>query len=146
MKIMKTYHFLLALLIATLPTSITRSERHNNICHTTSGAIEKINVGAWYRYKGHIGSYKVTFQYEYVTLQGITVEELLSYHYDSVGKDINLRFVGKKGRYAICREYVNGRLTGTFKIIITPQSIVGSFTNNKNQTFKVNAKCVDYGG
>ena len=102
------------------------------------------NVGATYRYKGRIGTNRVTFEYQFAVYQGEVYDEELFYCYDNVGKNISLRRTGKNGRYTVFKEYVNGRHTGTFTIIITPQSITGSFVNYRGQTFNVSASVVSH--
>ncbi|MBP3726321.1 MAG: hypothetical protein J6I60_03795 [Bacteroidaceae bacterium] len=103
-----------------------------------------IQANALYKFKGTIGTHRVTFVYEY-WVQSQIREEQLTYMYDKIGKEIYLSYKGRNGKYRIFKEYVNGRCTGTFNINITPETITGHFVNYKNQRFKVYAKCISYG-
>jgi hypothetical protein len=89
-------------------------------------------------YRGTIGKNRVTFTVGTSTM-GV---EGYSYMYDNVGEWIELHPSGRSGRYQIFKEYVNGRCTGTFKIIWGANTITGTFRNYKGQTFKVYARSV----
>ena len=89
-------------------------------------------------YHGTIGKNRVTFTVGTSTM-GV---EGYSYMYDNVGEWIELHPSGRSGRDQIFKEYVNGRCTGTFKIIWGANTITGTFRNYKGQTFKVYARSV----
>lgn len=145
--------FLLALLLAAVSAlsmsaivfsvNARNKDCGNNPPETTSG--KKVNVGAWYKYRGKIGAKSVVFTYSYAVFQGEVYDEDLSYYYTDIGVDINLRRFGKSGKYSVFKEFVNGSCTGTLNIIITPKSITGSFKNYKGQTFKVSAVAYTHG-
>ena len=59
------------------------------------------------------------------------------------GKSIDLKYSGEKNGYAIWKEYIKGKNTGTFYIQRTTNSITGTFVNSKGQKFNVNAKKVE---
>ena len=90
-------------------------------------------------YHGTIGKNRVTFS---VGITGMGVVDGYFYKYDNVGEWIELHPSGRSGRYQIFKEYVNGRCTGTFKIIWGANTITGTFRNYKGQTFKVYARSV----
>ena len=89
-------------------------------------------------YYGDIGQYSVEFIYEN--------KSDFRYRYTSVntnnGSYISLKYAGEKNGYAIWKEYIQGKNTGTFYIIRTDNDITGTFVNYKDQTFNVSAQMI----
>jgi hypothetical protein len=89
-------------------------------------------------YYGDIGQYSVEFIYEN--------KSDFRYRYTSVntnnGAYISLKYAGEKNGYAIWKEYIQGKNTGTFYIIRTNTDITGTFVNYKDQTFNVSAQMI----
>ena len=104
--------------------------------------VKKVKTVAFAEYHGTRGNKRVTFMW---TRLGIDNGGVFTYYYDSIGEEIVLVPSGKSGRYDIYKEYVNGRCTGTFKIIWGSNTISGTFRNYKGQTFKVYARLTDAG-
>ena len=127
--------FLLSLLLTTVSAlsmsaiafsvNVRNNNSGNNPPETTSG--QKVNVGAWYKYRGKIGAKSVVFTYSYAVFQGEVYDDDLSYYYTDIGVDINLRRFGKSGKYSVFKEFI------------------GSFKNYKGQTFKVSAVAYTHG-
>ena len=99
---------------------------------------------SWSSFKGNIGPYKVEFNLEY----GIGMNgpwEMLSYRYTSIrvnrGNWIDCSYAGESNGYKIWKEYINGRNTGTFRIVYEYSSYIrGTFTNSKGQRYNVSAR------
>ena len=110
----------------------------------TAPKVEAVNGGTLV-YTGTIGQYGVEFTY--TNLHMSPDEPFFSYRYTTVntnnGKSIDLKYSGEKNGYAIWKEYIKGKNTGTFYIQRTTNSITGTFVNSKGQKFNVNAKKVE---
>lgn len=107
---------------------------------TESHAVESVQGGV-IEYSGNIGPYAVTFTF--MNLHMGNGEEFF-YEYKSArvnkGQPIELVYQRDSGAYSVYYEYINGKHTGTFKIIRTKSKITGTFKNSKGTTYKVNAK------
>lgn len=96
--------------------------------------------GGTMEYVGKIGPYAVEFTYMNLHM-GDGAHFMYRYTKIKVNKGewIALRYTGKKGKYQVWKEYINGRNTGTFTILWTAQSIMGSFVNAKGKKYNVRA-------
>ncbi len=122
----------MALMVSTINTEANKIPLKKT--RTTSGET----------YVGTIGNKKVTFYTGRLAVMNAKGEQdvfyAYSYEYDDIGKEIDLEYCGERGKYEIFKEYVNGKCTGTFKLIWTAYTITGTFRNYKGQTFKVFAR------
>lgn len=126
--------------IMTMALGMTCSSVHAANENNGAEKMEATNGGS-ITYTGYIGQYKVEFSY--TNLHMSPDEPFFSYRYLTVntnnGKSIDLKYSGEKDGYAVWKEYIKGKNTGTFYIKRTNTSIEGTFVNSKGKKFNVKA-------
>ena len=119
------------------------------MCVISVVCVASTNKTIGYEYSGNIGPYKVVLRQELFSI--LNDGPYFSFSYRYLNKRVN------KGNWIYCsreqqedgyeigHEWINGKVTGTFKIKIeTGKSISGSFTNSKGERFKVFAICTGH--
>ena len=106
--------------------------------------VEATNGGS-ITYVGYLGQYKVEFSY--TNLHMSPDEPFFSYRYLTTktnnGRSIDLKYSGERDGFAIWKEYIRGKNTGTFYIKRTNTKITGTFVNSKGQKFNVSASMTE---
>lgn len=97
--------------------------------------------GGFMSYVGKIGPYGIEFNYTNLHMgDGAHFQYRYTTANVNKGNWIDLKYVGKKGKYEVWKEYINGKNTGTFTILWTKQRIKGTFVNSKGKKYNVSAQ------
>lgn len=130
--------------IMTMALGMTFSSADAANVNNGTEKVEATNSGS-ITYVGNIGQYKVEFSY--TNLHMSPDEPFFSYRYLSVntnnGRSIDLKYSGEKDGFAIWKEYIKGKNTGTFYIKRTNTKITGTFVNSNGQRFNVSASMTE---